>query len=213
MSEKLNISQQIKNFINKNKDLIQQSDWVELFEEALYELTKWERADLALILKDSGIAILIEDVFNKEYGYTNYIEDDMSTSITSSMLKELNASLDLDYSGDLKGYPFNEVLKQLMYSYFFTPELKDYYRDYKDDSSPIVEFKYFIAKPGDGYGNLIGLGIIVKSKNNNRIKVVTNGLRENFIDYREGFGLGYNKSKLEKYIEEKHFTPLLGRLG
>ena len=208
------ISENLKNFINKHKELISQGNWYELFEEGIYELSKWERADLALMLKDSGIHIFIEDVFNPDYNYTDYIEEEFTGNISTEVIKQLNKDLDLDYSGDLKGYSFNEVLKALSEEHFFNPELKDYYRNYKDDSSPVTEFKYVILKPNSGnVGSLIGFGLIIKSKDNNWVKVLTNGLRESLIDWREGFGIGYNKRTLNKYVEEKHFEPLLRRLG
>ena len=208
------ISQQLKNFIKNNQQYISDGNWIDLFDAANYDLSKYDRCDLSLMLKDSGIPISIEDVFSKELGYTNYAEDDMLTSVSQSLLNDITKQLDWDYSNDLKGYPFNDVLEALANEYGpFVPQLKDYYREYKDDSSPVIEFRYILLKPGDsGVGSLIGFGFILKIKDGKYLKVATNGLRETLIDYREGFGIGYNKDKLNKYAEER-FKQLLIRLG
>ena len=138
----------------------------------------------------------------------------MSTGVTSNMIKQLNQDLDLDYSGDLKGYPFNEVLYILAQEYgTFSPKIKAEYQELKGDSSPVTQFKYVITRPGSLDDDLISFGFILESKNMNRTHAVTNGLRETLIDWREGFGIGYNKEALNKYIEENHFEPLLRRLG
>lgn len=211
----LAISQKLKSFIKDNQQHIQENNWIYLFEEANYTLTKYERCDLALLLKDSGIFIPIEDVFDKKYGHTDYVEDDMLTNVSQSLLNNIVKGLNWNYSDDLKGYPLNEILKVLADEYGpFAPQIKDYYRDYKNDSSSVTEFRYILFKPGNaGVGNLIGFGFILKSESGKYFKIATNSLRESLLDYREGFGIGYNKDKLNKYAEKYHFEPLLRRLG
>lgn len=208
------ISQQLKNFIKNNQQYINDGNWIGLFDEANYELGKYDRCDLSLMLKDSGIPISIEDVFSKELGYTDYVEDDMLTTVSQPLLNDIVKELDWDYSNDLKGYSFNEVLRIIAEEYGpFVPQLKDYYREYKDDSSPVIKFNYVLLKlSGSGVGSLIGFGFILKIENGKYFKVATNGLRETLIDFREGFGIGYNKDKLNKYAEER-FELLLSRLG
>lgn len=207
-----NISNNIRNFIKEHQNLINSGDWVELFYNSFYELNNYESADLALMLKDAGILIDIKDVFSKEYEYTDYIEDDMSSNVTIAMLEQLNNELDLDYSKELKEYPFNKVLDVLSKSYVFTPTLKDLYRDNQYDSSPIVKFKYLLFKP-ENYKGAIRIGFTIKSADGHYIKIYTNGLPEKLIDYRAGFGIGYNKVNLNKYVKENHLDPLLLRLN
>ena len=71
------ISPDIKNFINENKNLISEGNWSDLFEESRYQLDKYRRQDLSLILKDADIIIPIQEVFPKKKNFTHYIEDDM----------------------------------------------------------------------------------------------------------------------------------------
>lgn len=209
----LAVSQQVKNFIKDNQKFIQEGDWPSFFEEVKYSLSKYERCDLALMLRDAGIPILVEDVFPKEMGYTNYAEDDMLTSVSQSLLNLITKGLDWNYSGDLKGYPFIEVLNALRLEYPTTGVFATYCKDFKDSTSKVDEFRYILQRPDGTVGmNLIGFKVVIHTNNNETVKVNLNALRQNVIDYQEGFGIGYNKDKLNEYAEEK-FRKLLSRLG
>lgn len=209
----ITISQQVKNFIKNKQQLIQEGDWSSLFEEAKYRLSKYERNDLAFLLRNSGIHILIEDVFPKKKGYTNYVEDDMLVSVSQSLLDLITKELDWDYSGDLKGYPFIDVLNALRLEYSITGAFDKYCSHFKDSTSKVDKFRYILQRPDGTVGmGLIGFKVIIHTNNNEIVKVNLNGLRGNLIDYQEGFGIGYNKDKLNEYAEEK-FGNLLSRLG
>ena len=202
----------IVEFINRHKVLISKGDWSKLFEESRYELTKYEKQDLALLLKDADIIIPIQDVFPKEKNFTHFIEDDMLIDITPSITKELNKQFNFEYK-DKINYPFNKVLYQLTQESQFDRQLLKFYETYKNDSSPVDSFKYIILRPyTHGFGNIIPLGIKIKSRNMLSVTTIPYSINYNLIDWVEGFGIGYNKEGIEKLVEER-FNRLLQRLN